>query len=112
MSAICPNCGSSKSPELRAVWSTKDKIIAVVLFLAFFPAGIVFLLVKQSKDKRPVCPDCKAPYSGKQESPSARGVSGITSTVKAAAKNPEVRQSLRKLKKDAIALRDTFDVNG
>lgn len=38
----CPHCGSFKEPANKPVWSSKDKVVVVILFLLFFPANLVF----------------------------------------------------------------------
>ena len=91
-SYACPHCGSAKPPVLKAVWSTKDKIIAVVLFFAFFPLGIVYVLIKNGSNKQQICPDCNVPYANVPETSASEDFAKMKNVVKTVVKDPNVRQ--------------------
>ena len=107
----CPHCGSTKEPVNKAMWTTKDKIIAVILFLLFFPIGIIYVLIKQLSNKQQFCPDCQKFYSEVQGTTTSEDITRIKNVVKTVAKDPNVRKSVKDLKNSAKELQDTFYVN-
>lgn len=104
----CPHCGSSKNPVSKAVWSTKDKVITVILFLVFFPAGIVCFFIKQLGRKEFVCPDCKIPYNLSVQTDEVYDSAKIVGTIKTVAKNPEVRRAVKNVKSSLKDFQDTL----
>lgn len=111
MNNVCSNCGSEKAPIKKAAWSTKDKIIAVILLLIFFPIGIIYIIVKNTSSKQLVCPDCKKLYSGVQDKSTSEDFDKMKNVVKTVAKDPNVRRAVKDVKNSLSELRDTFYVN-
>lgn len=107
----CPHCGSEQPPVLKSIWSTKDIIITIILFLTFFPLGIVYLLVKNASNKQRICLDCNLPYEERQKTSTVADYDKIKNVVKTVVKDPRVRQSVKDLKNSAVEFHDTFDVN-
>ncbi|MDO4831257.1 MAG: LITAF-like zinc ribbon domain-containing protein [Clostridia bacterium] len=107
----CPHCGSMNEPVNKARWETKDKVIAAILFLLFFPLGIIYVLVKQISGKQKFCPDCQMFYSEAQQTSTSDDIAKIKNVVKTVAKDPNVRKSVKDLKNSAKELQDTFYIN-
>lgn len=108
---ICPHCGSEKSPIIKSYWTTKDKIIAIVLTLAFFPMGIIYIIIKQTKNKRKICPDCQKFYNWNQEESVSDDISKMKNVIKTVATDPKVKQSVKDLRNSAKEFQDSFYIN-
>ena len=106
----CPNCGSSKQPITKSIWSKKDKILAIVLLLAFFPFGIIYIIIKQSSNKQLVCPDCKKAYTEVQETSVTDDINAIKKAVIDVAKDPNVRNAAKEAKESLKELQESFNI--
>ena len=109
----CPHCGSTDQPIKKVVWNTYEKAIAIFSFIIFFPAAVIFLIIKHLT-KKDVCPKCNLPYEIPDTIPtdnSASNTSNAVNAVKTVVKNPEFRSSIRNLKSAGEEFADSLDIN-
>ena len=110
----CPHCGSNQAPVSKVVWSQKDKLLAAVLLILLFPAGLIFVIIKLTGKKEPVCPDCGKPYAATGASGGDIDLKRVGTTLKAAAQDPGVRKSVKDLShtvsEGVSAMQDSMDV--
>ena len=113
----CPKCGHIGVGVPGKIFTTKDIIIGVILFFAFFILGILYLAFIYGKRKNPqnrsiICPVCKTVMVKVDDSVfTKKGMSDAKNVATTLAKDENFRKSVKGLAKSVKGVGNSFHLD-